>query len=72
VLIALTAETAAGVCLRVSDDGDVGETGLLRAEGGLGTLRERIAACRGALDVALGDEGGLRLTVRVPLTEVKA
>lgn len=72
VLIALTAETAADVCLRVSDDGDADEAGLLRAEGGLRTLRERIAAGRGSLDVALGNEGGLRLTVCLPLTEVKA
>jgi signal transduction histidine kinase len=34
VLIALTAGMA-GVCLQVSDDGDAGEAGLLRAEGGL-------------------------------------
>jgi two-component system, NarL family, sensor histidine kinase DesK len=69
--IALTAGTA-GVCLQVSDDGDAGETGLLRAEGGLRTLRERIAACQGTLEVALGDQGGLRLMVRLPLRDVKA
>lgn len=71
VLIALTAE-ADGVCLHVSDDGDAGEAGLRRAEGGLRTLRERIAIRGGTLGVTLGDEGGLRLTVRVPRTEVKA
>ena len=76
VLIALTVGPAsvgpARLCLQVSDDGDAGETGLLRAEGGLRTLRERIAADRGTLDVTLGPEGGLRLAVYLPLTEVEA
>jgi two-component system, NarL family, sensor histidine kinase DesK len=72
VLIAVTAEPGASVCLQVSDDGDAGETELLRAEGGLRTLRERVAACAGTLDVALRDGGGLRVTVRLPLVEVKA
>jgi two-component system sensor histidine kinase DesK len=71
VLIALTVGSA-GVCLQVSDDGDAGETGLLRAESGLRALRERIAVCPGTLEVALGAEGGLRLTVCLPLTEVEA
>jgi two-component system, NarL family, sensor histidine kinase DesK len=71
VLIALTAGHA-DVCLQISDDGDAGETGLQRAEGGLQTLRERVAACHGILGVALGDEGGLRLTVRLPLKEAEA
>src|ERR1700742_545834 len=76
VLIALTVGPAsvgpARLCLQVSDDGDAGETGLLRAEGGLRTLRERKAADRGTLDVTLGPEGGLRLAVYLPLTEVEA
>jgi two-component system sensor histidine kinase DesK len=71
VLINLTGGPA-GVCLQVSDDGDAGETGLLRAESGLRTLRERIAVCPGTLEVGLGAEGGLRLTVCLPLTEVEA
>ena len=71
VLIALTVGSAR-VCLVVSDDGDAGETGLLRAEGGLRTLRERIAADQGTLEVTLGSEGGLRLVARLPLTEVEA
>jgi len=71
VLIALTVGSA-GVCLQVSDDGDAGETGLLRAEGGLRTLRERIAACHGTVDATVGAEGGLRLAVSLPLTEAQA
>lgn len=71
VLIALTVGSA-GVCLQVSDDGDAGETGLLRAEGGLRTLRERIAACQGTVDATVGAEGGLRLAVSLPLTEAQA
>ncbi|HEY2241796.1 MAG TPA: histidine kinase [Streptosporangiaceae bacterium] len=71
VLIALTVGPAR-VCLQVSDDGDTGETGLLRAKDGLRTLRERIAAGQGTLDVTLGPEGGLRLAVCLPLTEVEA
>jgi two-component system sensor histidine kinase DesK len=71
VLIALTAGSAR-VCLQVADDGDAGETGLLRAEGGLRTLRERIAACQGTVDATVGAEGGLRLAVNLPLTEAKA
>ena len=67
VLIALTGDPAS-VCLQVSDDGDAGATGLLRAEDGLRTLRERIAACRGTLEVTLGAEGGLQLAARLPLT----
>ena len=71
VLIALTVGPAR-VGLVVSDDGDAGETGLLRAEGGLRTLRERIAACQGTVDTAVGSEGGLQLTVSLPLTEAQA
>ena len=71
VLIVLTAGPAR-VCLVVSDDGDAGETGLLRAEGGLRTLRERIAAGQGTVDATVGAEGGLRLTVSLPLTEASA
>lgn len=71
VLIALTVGSAC-VCLQVSDDGDAGETGLLRAEGGLRTLRERIAACQGTVDATVGAEGGLRLAVSLPLTEAQA
>jgi two-component system, NarL family, sensor histidine kinase DesK len=70
VLIALTVDSAR-LCLRISDDGDAGETGLLRAEGGLRTLRERLAADQGTLDVTLGPDGGLRLAVHLPLTKVK-
>jgi two-component system sensor histidine kinase DesK len=71
VLIALTVGSAC-VCLQVSDDGDAGETGLLRAEGGLRTLRERIAACQGTVDATVGAEGGLRLAVSLPLAEAQA
>ena len=56
----------------VSDDGAAGETGLLRAEGGLRTLRERIAACQGTVEATVGAEGGLRLAVSLPLTEAQA
>jgi two-component system sensor histidine kinase DesK len=71
VLIALTVGSAR-VCLLVSDDGDAGETGLLRAEGGLRTLRERIATCQGTVDATVGAEGGLRLAVSLPLTQAQA
>ena len=71
VLIDLTVGSTR-VCLRVSDDGDIGQTGLLRAESGLRTLRERIAACQGTADATVGAEGGLRLSVSLPLTEAQA
>jgi two-component system, NarL family, sensor histidine kinase DesK len=72
VLIALTANRQADVCLQVSDDGNAGEEELSRAEEGLWTLRERISLGGGTLGLALGDEGGLRLTVRLLLKEAEA
>jgi two-component system sensor histidine kinase DesK len=56
------------VRLRVRDDGNADEAALMRARRGLRTLRERIAARHGTVQVALADGGGLELTLEL-LTE---
>jgi signal transduction histidine kinase len=52
--------------LRIRDDGDADEAALARAREGLRTLRERIAARHGTVQVALADGGGLELTAELP------
>ncbi len=64
-VIVLSSE-AGLVRLRVRDDGDADEAALVRARRGLRTLRERVAARRGSVEVALADGGGLELTLELP------
>jgi len=52
--------------LQISDDG-CGLPARARAEGsGLRRMRERAAACGGAVDVSTGEAGGVEVLVRLP------